>query len=180
MTTRNPHDWLALDDEALLRSCRVDTYKASGPGGQHRNKVSSAVRLRHEPTGVTAHGDDSRSQHDNKRMALKRLRANIACQVRSPVDLAADLPDFVQECIFTPRGQDVSQRKLAIGVKDFRFWRVAAYLLDVLNACRGRLADMAGHLGISTGNCVDLLKIHRHLFAAAQAIRKAHGQKALR
>jgi hypothetical protein len=180
MTTRNPYDWLALDDEALLKSCLVDVYKASGPGGQHRNKVSSAVRLRHEPTGVMAHGDESRSQHDNKRKALKRLRANIACQKRSPVDLAAGVPAFVAECIFTPRGKGAGKQKLAIGAKDFRFWRVGAYLLDALDACQGRMAELASHLGVSTGNCVDVLKSHRHLFAATQAIRKAHGQKALR
>jgi hypothetical protein len=180
MATRNPHDWLALDDETLLKSCQLDVYKASGPGGQHRNKVSSAVRLRHEPTGVIAHGDESRSQHDNKRKALKRLRANIACQKRTPIDLTAPLPDVVNACIFTPRGKGPAGRKLAVGAKDHRFWLVAAYLLDVLDATQGRLADVAAHLNISTGNCVSFFKSHRHLFAAAQALRKAHGQKALR
>ena len=53
-------DWLALDDAALLADCDVHIYKASGPGGQHRNKVSSAVRLRHRPTATTAHGDPAR------------------------------------------------------------------------------------------------------------------------
>ena len=56
-------DYLSLDDAALLAQCDLHTYRSSGPGGQHRNKVSSAVRLRHRATGITAHGDDSRSQH---------------------------------------------------------------------------------------------------------------------
>lgn len=75
-------DYLSLDDAALLVQCAVHVYKSSGPGGQHRNKVSSAVRLRHNPTGITTHGDQSRSQHDNKRLALQRLRMNIACAPR--------------------------------------------------------------------------------------------------
>ncbi|MFP4105187.1 MAG: peptide chain release factor family protein, partial [Phycisphaerae bacterium] len=76
MLTRD--NYLELDDDQLLGQCEVDTYKASGPGGQHRNKVSSAVRLRHKPTEIMAHGNDSRSQHENKRLALKRLRKNLA------------------------------------------------------------------------------------------------------
>jgi hypothetical protein len=83
---------LLMSDQDLLGQCDVHTYRASGPGGQHRNKVSSAVRLRHRPTGITAHGDDSRSQHDNRRLALRRLRLNFACQLRDQVDLAQPHP----------------------------------------------------------------------------------------
>lgn len=47
-------DYLSLTDAELLRQCNVDTYRASGPGGQHRNKTESAVRLRHTPTGCVS------------------------------------------------------------------------------------------------------------------------------
>ena len=171
-------EYVALSDEALLAQCDVHVYKSSGPGGQHRNKVSSAVRLRHGPTGITAHGDESRSQHDNKKMALRRLRMNIACRLRRPIDPAPEpLPGFVTECIFSPRGRDAgAQRKMQIGRKDSRFWRVGAFLLDVLEAFEGRLADSAGYVGISTANFSDLLRSNRHLFTAAQQIRKAYGR----
>jgi hypothetical protein len=56
---------------------------------------------------------------------------------------------------------------------------VAAYLLDVLDHYEGRLADAAAHVGISTGNLVGLLEQERHALIAAQAIRKAHGQRPL-
>ena len=66
---------LALDDEALLRACEVSTFVGSGPGGQHRNKTASAVRLVHPPTGVTVTATERRSQAQNRGVALERLRA---------------------------------------------------------------------------------------------------------
>jgi len=176
----NSEDYLGLDDAALLRQCDVDTYKSSGPGGQHRNKVSSAVRLRHRPTAISVHGDQSRSQHENKRLALGRLRMSIACRLRRPLPAPADgPPEHVAECIFTPRGGGGGQRRLEIGRKDHRFWHVAAYLLDALEAYEGRLADAAAHLGIGTSNLASVLQSDRRLLAAAQEIRKKFGHKPL-
>ena len=178
--TRNTEDFLALDDAALLRQCDLHAYKSSGPGGQHRNKVSSAIRLRHHPTGIAVHGDDSRSQHENKAAALRRLRMNIACRVRRPVDTTQHvLPPIVRECIFRTRGGTDTPRRMQIGRKDRRFWQVVAFLLDVLDCCQGRLADAAAYLCITTSNMVSLLQEDRHLLAAAQAIRKTHGQRPL-
>src|SRR5688572_15854160 len=79
--------WIAAADEVLLRQCEVDRYRASGPGGQHRNKTESAVRLRHTPSGVVAHSHDGRSQHENKARALRRLRKHLALDVRLAVQL---------------------------------------------------------------------------------------------
>ncbi|MHC4986117.1 MAG: peptide chain release factor family protein, partial [Planctomycetota bacterium] len=93
---------LTLDDEALLAQCRLETFRASGPGGQHRNKVSSGVRLHHEPTGVVAEATERRSQHENRRVALRRLRMHIACRVRGPVD-PGPLPAVVVECLTQAR-----------------------------------------------------------------------------
>ena len=66
-------DYLLASDDGLIAQCEVDRYRASGPGGQHRNKTESAVRLRHRLTGVTAIGEDSRSQAENRLLALGRL-----------------------------------------------------------------------------------------------------------
>lgn len=175
-------EYLALDDAALLAQCDMNTYRSSGPGGQHRNKVSSAVRLRHRPTGISAHGDDSRSQHDNKVMALARLRMNLALQLRHPVDPQGGLiPPLVAECIFSPRGPgtDGLHMRLRVGRKDHRFWAVAAFLLDVLEGFQGRLADAAKMLNVTTSNLGTVLQSDRHLLGAAQQIRKAHGQHPL-
>lgn len=54
------------------------TFKASGPGGQHRNKTASAVRLTHLPTGLSVTATEDRSQHVNREVAWSRLTARLA------------------------------------------------------------------------------------------------------
>jgi protein subunit release factor B len=68
---------LALDDDALLRTCEVEFFIASGPGGQHRNTTASGVRLTHPPTGLSVTGTERRSQSQNKGTALERLREGL-------------------------------------------------------------------------------------------------------
>ncbi len=172
-----PADYLALDDKALLAQCSAKIHRSSGPGGQHRNKVSTACSLRHGPTGASAQAYDSRSQAENRRNALKRIRMRIACQFRRPVDAAKPaVPDAVASCLFTPR-QSLSKanRRLQVGRRDQRFWPVGQFLLDLLDACNGGLADAARALEIGTSNYISVLKEDRHLLAAAQAIRKRCG-----
>ena len=65
-------------DEDLLRECEVETFRSSGPGGQHVNKTESAVRLRHLPSGIVVSSQQERSQHRNKALCLQRLRNKVA------------------------------------------------------------------------------------------------------
>lgn len=66
---------LRLEDEALLRACEESFFVGSGPGGQHRNKTASAVRLLHPATGLAVTATERRSQAQNRAVALRRLRA---------------------------------------------------------------------------------------------------------
>src|SRR5258705_699792 len=68
--------------ERILSDCRWEAFRASGPGGQKRNKTSSAIRLVHEPTGISAIANESRSQQDNRKSALRRLRHRMALVLR--------------------------------------------------------------------------------------------------
>src|SRR5437868_5926084 len=68
--------------ERLLADCDVRRTRRSGPGGQNRNKVETAVVLRHRPSGIVAEASERRSQAENLRRAVFRLRLNLALSVR--------------------------------------------------------------------------------------------------
>ncbi|UCF88864.1 MAG: peptide chain release factor-like protein [bacterium] len=66
-----------MDLGDLKKQCRITTFRASGPGGQHKNVTDSAVRLQHLPTGIVVIGRRHRSQHRNMEDALERLAHRI-------------------------------------------------------------------------------------------------------
>jgi hypothetical protein len=170
--------WANLTADQLLAQCEVDTYRASGPGGQKRNKTSSAVRLRHPPTGLIAIAEESRSQHDNKAKALARLRHALFLDLRDPLppDVTPErvlaLPDFA--AARTPAG------RLRMSARDPRFWPAAGVALDVLAAVEARVADAAALLGVSTGNLIDFLQTDPKVWQEANRLRTAFGHKPLR
>src|SRR6187431_216747 len=115
--------WSRLSEDQLLAQCEVDTYRASGPGGQKRNKTSSAVRLRHGPTGLLVIAEESRSQHENKARALRRLRQALFLRLREPVT-----PESLANADAV-RGADGKLH--AASARDPNYWPVAALLLDL-------------------------------------------------
>jgi len=91
----SPHP-TCLDDDALLAHCNIRRGRTSGPGGQHRNKVETAVEITHRPTTTTGWASERRSQADNRRVAIFRLRLNLAIETRSTYKLGEPATELWQ------------------------------------------------------------------------------------
>lgn len=171
--------WSRLDEDRLLAQCEVDTYRASGPGGQKRNKTSSAVRLRHIPTGLIVIAEESRSQHDNKAMALRRLRQGLFLHLRDAIPQEARTPEAIAAIpdYAAARGKD---GRLHLSARNPLFWPAVGVILDVLTACEARVSDAAELLGSSTGNLIDFLQTDPKVWQEANRVRAVFGHKPLR
>jgi hypothetical protein len=171
--------WTGLTDAQLLGQCEVDTYRASGPGGQKRNKTSSAVRLRHLPSGLIVIAEESRSQHENRARALKRMRQALYLKLREPLSADRLAPDELATRPDYSSARDAEGR-LHLGRRDPRFWPAAGVVLDVLLAVEARVADAAAALGTSTANLTDFLREDDKVWQEANQLRQRFGLGLLR
>ena len=134
-----------IDIQINPADLRIDTYRASGAGGQHVNRTDSAVRITHVPTGVVAQSQSDRSQHKNRDQAMKQLRAKLY---------------ELEQRKRAEEKQSQESLKSAIG------WgsQIRSYVLD-----DARVKDM--RTGVETGNTQSVLdgNINKFLIASLKA-----------
>ncbi|HEY1555996.1 MAG TPA: peptide chain release factor-like protein [Kofleriaceae bacterium] len=167
---------LLASDDSLIAQCEVDRYRASGPGGQHRNKTESAVRLRHRASGASAIGEDSRSQSENKMHAVRRLRAAIALDVREPVALDGFQPSARLAALVAGGTAPLGAKTRQTG----EYWAAIAELLDLIVAGGLEIGATAQRLGITTGALSKLVLHDDHVARAVNDLRRGRGMRPLR
>ncbi|MFO0911870.1 MAG: peptide chain release factor-like protein [Pirellulales bacterium] len=145
--------WLEADPRQLVTQCQVTRTRGQGPGGQHRNKVSTAIVLIHEPTGLRAEAAERRSQHENLQVALDRLRREIALHCRAVVDAEHYQPTELWQ-------SRCRQGKVSVSTDHRDFAALLAESLDLLAAHGWRPAPAAAQLGCSSSQLVKLVQQH--------------------
>jgi hypothetical protein len=159
------------DDEQLLADSDMKFLRRSGPGGQNRNKVETAVVLTHRPSGIVAEANERRSQSENKREALRRLRFALALEVRRPVaPLEPPSELWRSRC---------KNGRIALNPEHEDVPMLLAEALDVLASCDFDPKSASDVLGCSSSQLVKLLKIEPKALAKVNQERVARGLRAL-
>ncbi len=169
MNTNHP---ATLDPDDLLKDCQVRRLRRSGPGGQHRNKVETAVALKHRPTDIEAEANERRSQAENQRMALKRLRINLALCVRSEVEQES-IPSHLWE-------KRCRNRRISVNKDHLDFPALLAEALDVIVHFTMDIKVAADALRCSPSQLTKLLKTEPRALAIVNERRAQLGMHRLK
>ena len=162
----------ALPIDELLRDCDIQRTRRSGPGGQHRNKVETAIVIEHRPTGLRAEASERRSQKQNQDTAAFRLRVSLALNVRTEHDDHAALSALWRSRC---RGGRIS-----VNPTHEDFPTLLAEAMDVIASCDIDIPDAAARLTCSTSQLVKLLKLEPKALERVNAEREARGLGRLR
>lgn len=163
-------------EESLLKQCQFTQTRRSGPGGQHRNKTATAVVFEHLPSGIRGEAGERRSQADNRRIAFRRLRENLAVMLRSVPTSEANNDESVRALEIWNQYRETG---FSIHPTNPDFPPLLAIVLDDLFAAQGRIRETAELWGTSTSQLLRFLKLHKAAWGTVQQWRKEAGLSAL-
>jgi hypothetical protein len=158
----------ALPLEELERQCDVTRTRRSGPGGQHRNKVETAIVIAHRPSGLRGEASERRSQSENLAVAWQRLRVVLALGMRTSWESDRQPLSLWQQ---RARGG-----KISINPDHADFGPLLADVLDRLAAVDWEPAAVAESLGVSNSQLVKFLKLEQR---ALQQLNDARSERGL-
>jgi hypothetical protein len=161
----------ALEPDRLLADCEVRFTRRSGPGGQNRNKVETAAILTHRPTGLVAEANERRSQGENRKVALRRLRVLLALEVRGEGQVGGPSDLWRSRC---------QGGRVVVSPEHDDFPALLAEALDVVAALDFDVKEAAGALRCSTSQLVRFLKDEPRALAMINDARRERGQHTLR
>ena len=157
-----------LPQQQLLDLCDVRRQRRSGPGGQHRNKVETAVVITHRTSGVQGAASERRSQEQNRQVALSRLRINLAIEQRVVPVAKAPSPLWLERL----RG-----KQLSVSPQHDDFPSLLSEALDHLQLLGGDVVTAASQLQTTTSQ---LLKLLRHQPRAMEHLNELRLQNDLK
>ena len=165
----------ALDPAALAAQCEFRATRRSGPGGQNRNKVETAVVLTHKPTGITAQASERRTQGENRRTALHRLRLELALTIRRPIRNNAE-SSYAASALWRKRCRG---GRIDVNPEHDDFPALLAEALDVLSASGDDPKPAAQLLGCSPTQLIRFLKAAPRAMVSINERRRAAGRHPL-
>ncbi len=167
-----------LEEEELQKDVGLERTRGSGPGGQHRNRVATEVRLTHRPSGIRGAAGERRSAKDNMRVALFRLRINLALRWRPPLDDQDCGPasEYQPSDLWLGR---LKGTKIQCNNQHRDFPSLLAEALDVLEAQNDDPSQAAIALKISTSQFVKFIGKEPAALAGLNERRKKDGKRGL-
>ncbi|MEP3478627.1 MAG: peptide chain release factor-like protein [Fuerstiella sp.] len=161
-----------IAEETLLDDCDIQRTRASGPGGQHRNKTETAIQITHRPTGLTALAYERRSQEDNRKVAVFRMRLTLAALHRT-VKSRVVHPTALWESR-CPKG------KISCNDSHHDFPSMIAEAMNAVDAKNFDVRLAAAALGCSTSQLVRLIAKSAEAFQALNTGREQVGLRRLK
>jgi hypothetical protein len=161
------HHPAAIAPGPLAAQCEIRRTRRSGPGGQNRNKVETAVVLVHRPSGIIAEASERRTQGENLRKALFRLRLNLALSIRCPVG-----PDEQPSPLWRSRCRG---GRIVVSPEHDDFPAILAEALDVLAAHAMDPKSSAALLGCTPSQLTKLLRSEPRALLHVNERRRALG-----